>query len=70
MGFDVKECGKRMRALRKEFKLTQEQAAEILGISRDHLAHIEIGRYAPSIDLLIQVTDLYKTSLDYLVLGK
>lgn len=70
MGFDIIECGKRMRGLRKAHKLTQEKAAEQLGISRDHLAHIEIGRYTPSIDLLIQVTFLYETTLDYLVFGK
>ena len=40
--------------------------AEILGISRDHLAHIEIGVKAPSVDLLIVMSEYFGMSLDYI----
>ena len=70
MYFDLVATGKRIRTLRKEAKLTQEKLAEALNISRIHLAHIEIGEKAPSIDLLIVMAEFFGTTLDYLVLGR
>lgn len=70
MHFDLVETGKRIKALRKESKLTQEKLAEALNISRIHLAHIEIGDKAPSIDLLIDMSVFFGKSLDYIVLGR
>lgn len=51
-------------------KLTQEKLAEKLNISRIHLAHIEIGSKAPSIDLMIVMAEFFGVTLDYLVLGR
>lgn len=70
MYFDMAAAGKRVKSLRKEAKYTQEQLAEKLNISRIHLAHIEIGEKAPSIDLLIVMGEFFGVSLDYLVLGR
>lgn len=67
MYFDLVATGKRIRALRKETKMTQEKLAETLNISRIHLAHIEIGEKAPSIDLLIVMSEFFGVTLDYLV---
>ena len=53
MYFDVIATGKKIKELRRKAGLTQEQFAEKLGITRDHLAHIEIGRKAPSLDLVV-----------------
>lgn len=70
MYFDIVATGKRVRGLRKEAKLTQERLAEKLNISRIHLAHIEIGSKAPSIDLMIVLAQFFGVTLDYLVLGR
>ena len=42
------QFGKRIRILRRERQLTQEQLAEAAGISVDFLSLIERGRNAPS----------------------
>lgn len=70
MHFDMVETGIRIKGLRKSKKLTQEQLAEALNISRIHLAHIEIGEKAPSIDLMVAMLVFFDSSLDYIVLGK
>ena len=70
MYFDLVATGKRIKGLRKENKMTQEKLAEKLNISRVHMANIEIGDKAPSIDLFIVMSEFFGVSLDYLVLGK
>jgi transcriptional regulator with XRE-family HTH domain len=51
--------GQRLRAIRLERKLSQEQFAELLGISVDFLSLIERGINAPSFENL----DAFSTQL-------
>ena len=67
--YDVKETAARIRNLRKQHRFTQEKAAELMGIDRRSLSHIENGSKGCSIDLLIRISDVYRISLDYLLLG-
>ena len=39
----IKECGKRIRQLRKEHGITQEQLAAKLNIGERHMRKIEMG---------------------------
>ena len=50
-----KDFGNRLRAIRHERKLPQEQLAERLGISVDFLSLIERGINAPSFETLEQM---------------
>ena len=70
MYFDMKMCGKRIQVLRKKRGLTQLQMTFKVNISEDHLKSIELGRRAPSVDLLIEFAELFHVSLDYLILGR
>lgn len=70
MYFDMKMCGKRIQVLRKKRGLTQLQITFKVNISEDHLKSIELGRRAPSVDLLIEFAELFHVSLDYLILGR
>lgn len=70
MYYDQKESGARIRKLRKQRGLTQEQLAERLNISVNYLGKLETGHYGGSIDLLIEITETFGVTLDYLVLGK
>ena len=47
-----RQFGIRLKAIRLERKLTQEQFAELLGISVDFLSLIERGINAPSFEVL------------------
>ena len=50
-----RQFGIRLKAIRQERKLTQEQFAELVGISVDFLSLIERGINAPSFEVLEQM---------------
>ena len=69
MLFDTKDFGFRVKMLRKCSGLTQEQLAEKLHISISHLAKIEIGRNAPSVDLVLEMAEFFGVTVDELLRG-
>ena len=69
MYYDTKESGERIRQLRLKYGYTQEKTAVMLNIDRSFFSRIESGKKGCSIDLLVQISVLFHSSLDYLVLG-
>lgn len=67
---DYKAMGRRVRALRVERGLTQEQLAEYVDVSTSFIGHIERGEKQSSLDTMCRLATYLKTSMDYLVLGK
>ena len=57
----------KIRKLRKDLKLTQENMAEYLGISQNAYSLIEQGKTKINIDRLIQIKDKLKVGLKDLV---
>lgn len=57
--------GAKLKTLRKGRKLTQEQAAEALGITRASVSNYEVGRRSPHISELRRIGDFYGVGLDY-----
>ena len=53
--------------LRKNAKLSQEQLAEKLGVSRQAISKWELGTSLPEIDKLILMSEFFNVSIDYLV---
>lgn len=68
MYYNIKESGERIRQLRLKSGYTQEKIADALNIDRSLLSHVEAGKRGCSVDLLIQFSDFFKVSLDYLIL--
>ncbi len=68
--FDMEACGDRIRSLRREKAMTQEALAERLNVSAYHFRRFENGKEGASIDLLIDIAELFGVSLDYLILGR
>lgn len=58
--------GKRLKSIRKSRQLTQEQFAEVIGISVDFLSLIERGINAPSFDRIQQIADRLGVSVAHL----
>lgn len=56
--------------LRKERRLTQQQAADAIGISRGHLASMERGRDLPGRNTLLALAAFYKVHLSALPLAR
>lgn len=67
---EIENIGSRIRQLRKSKGMTQEQLAEKLNVSIDHLAKAETGKRRCSLEVLIDIASFFGVSLDYLILGK
>lgn len=61
------EIGTIIRNARNDAKLSQEQAAEALGVSRQTVSNWETGKSYPDIISVIRMSDLYSVSLDHLL---
>jgi transcriptional regulator with XRE-family HTH domain len=59
--------GKRIQLLRKSKKITQEEAAEKMGIVRSTYANYESGKREPDFDTTKLIADFYGVSVDYLL---
>ena len=54
----------RVRELRKNQKLTQEELAELIGISRQAMNAIEKEKFDPSLPTAFKMAKLFKTSIE------
>ena len=61
------EIGAMIRNARHNANLSQEQAAEALGVSRQTVSNWENGKSYPDILSVIRMSDLYSVSLDHLL---
>ncbi|MET1014182.1 MAG: helix-turn-helix transcriptional regulator [Paenisporosarcina sp.] len=61
------EIGSKLKKARLEKKLTQENVANILNVSRSTISSWEVGRSYPDLDNLVSISDLYDVSLDNLL---
>lgn len=59
--------GDKLSKLRKENNYTQEQLADILGVSRQAISKWESNITYPETDKLIYMSELFNCSLDYLL---
>ena len=57
----------KLKVLRKQFNLTQEEMAERLDVSRQAITKWESGEGMPDIDNLKQIAELFETTIDDLV---
>lgn len=61
------EIGSKLKNARNKNGLTQEQAAEVLGVSRQTISNWENNRSYPDIISVIKMSDIYSVSLDHLL---
>lgn len=64
------EFNEKLQELRKQKKLTQEELAESLYISRTAISKWESGRGYPSIESLKAISEFFSVSIDELLSGK
>ena len=61
-----KTVGNRVKEIRKKLGLTQAQLAEIVGVSRVSIVAIETGRYIPTIETALRISQALNTPIDQL----
>ncbi|WP_408954766.1 helix-turn-helix domain-containing protein [Natroniella sp. ANB-PHB2] len=59
--------GSRLKELRKDKKITQEQLANKLGITRGSVGLYEQGKRSPDNEMLSKIADFFDVSVDYLL---
>jgi len=66
----IRRISRRLKNLREEQKLTQEELAERLGISRQSIISVERGRSMPSLPLALRIANIFSRSLEDLFLDE
>lgn len=61
------DCGEKIRLLRINKHLTQEQLAKRIGVTKGMVSAYETASKAPSLDVLVRLSRVLGVSVDYLV---
>ena len=64
---DYMDIGMRIKEIRLQKKMTQEQLAEAVGVGTTHISHIETGNTKASIQVLIDIINALGCSADELL---
>lgn len=67
---DQIKTGSFIKALRKSHQMTQEQMAEVFGVSRRTVSRWETGSNLPDLDILVEMADYFKVDLRELLNGE
>ena len=59
-----KTVGNKIKEIRTKLGLTQAQLAEIVGVSRVSIVAIETGRYIPTIETALRISQALRTPVD------
>lgn len=64
------QIGSHVRAKRIALGLSQEDLATELGVKHQHVSRIELGDAAPSLEMLVSLSNRLGVSTDYLLTGQ
>lgn len=67
--FDYKAIGLRIKAIRLHRELTQEQLAEMTGLSSPHISNVETGKTKVSLPSLAKIADVLDACIDEIMYG-
>jgi DNA-binding XRE family transcriptional regulator len=56
----------KIREYRARFNMTQEELAELAGVRRETIGHLENGRYNPSLKLALDIAKVFHTTVEEL----
>lgn len=62
--------GKRIKELRNKYKYTQTELADKVGVTKSTVAAYENDSRLPSYDVLIKMANVFKTSVDSLLISR
>jgi transcriptional regulator with XRE-family HTH domain len=61
------KMSEKIKILRKEKKWSQAELAETLNVHVTHISRLETGKYAPSLELLKKIAEMFGVTTDYLL---
>lgn len=54
----------RLKVLRAEYNLTQDELGKMLGVSRQAVNALETGKHSPSLDLAYRISTVFKRPVE------
>lgn len=71
MSTNIETIGERIKFLRQTIhKLTQQELANVTGISRGNLSNYEKDRFKPASDAIVSIASYFNVTTDWLLTGK
>lgn len=70
MEIDKKLIGIRIMQQRKAHGLTQEELAEEIGYSKNHLSGVECGKFTPTTQFIFKICNVLGETPDYYLIGQ
>lgn len=64
---DYKKLGLRIKTIRQNKKLTQDNLAEMVGCNTSHISNVENNHTKVSLNVLLAIANALNTSIDYLL---
>ena len=56
----------KIKEYRARYNLTQEELANLVGVRRETIVHLENGKYNPSLKLAFDIAKVFHTTVDEL----
>ena len=57
----------KIRTLRKSKRMTQEQVADQIGVTKAMISAYETGIKCPSVEVLLKLSQLFNVTVDYII---
>lgn len=62
----MSKIGETLRRERERRRLTQTEVAKAVGVTRAYYADVELGRYNPSLKLMVKLCQFFDLDLNFL----
>ena len=55
-----------LKERRKEKKISQQELAQLIGVRRETIVHLENNRYNPSLEMALRIAEVFECSVEEL----
>lgn len=53
-----------LKSVREEARITQQELADLVGVRRETILHLENNRYNPSLEVALKIAAVFKMQVD------
>ncbi|MGT2910600.1 helix-turn-helix transcriptional regulator [Streptococcus cameli] len=53
-----------LKAVRKKHKMSQQELAQLIGVRRETIVHLENDRYNPSLEMALKIAAVFQVSIE------
>lgn len=66
----MRDIGKNIKSLRIQKKLTQDELAQLLFVTRQTVSNYETGNSHPDVDMLLRIAEVFQVDVNRVIYGK